>query len=105
MLYEVITDTQLDVYKQIIADLDTANTLFDTKSGLKYNTDGELLYGTNATLTSGVSTGIVKWKKFCNSLKMRVLLRIINVDGLDAKAKLQEMMDDPETYPVFESNA
>lgn len=97
-------DTQLDVYKQIIADLDTANTLFDTKSGLKYNTDGELLYGTNATLTSGVSTGIVKWKKFCNSLKMRVLLRVINVDGLDAKAKLQEMMDDPETYPVFESN-
>jgi hypothetical protein len=85
-------DTQLDVYKQIIVDLDSANTLFNTASGLKYNTDGELLYGTNATVTSGVSTGMVKWKKLCNSLRMRVLLRALNVAELDSKNKLAMLM-------------
>ena len=98
-------DTQLNIYKQIIADLDSANTLFNTASGLKYNTDGELLYATNATVTSGVSAGIVKWKKFCNSLRMRVLLRALNVAELDSKNKLAEMFANPTKYPVFDSNA
>jgi hypothetical protein len=97
-------DNQLNVYKQIIAELDSANTLFDTASGLKYNTDGELLYGTNTTITSGVSTGIVKWKKFCNSIKMRVLLRTLSVSDLNSKSKLSEMFANPTKYPVFESN-
>jgi hypothetical protein len=98
-------DTQLDIYKQIVADLDTANALFNTAVGLKYNTDGDLLYATNATLTSGVSPGIVKWKKFCNSIKMRVLLRGISVTELGAKAKMEEMLGNTAKYPMFESNA
>jgi hypothetical protein len=97
-------DNQLDVYKQIINDLDSANMIFNTANGLKYNADGELLYGTNTTLTSGVSTGIVKWKRFCNSLRMRVLLRTLNVSDLDSKNKLSEMLTNPTKYPVFESN-
>lgn len=97
-------DNQLDVYKQIINDLDSANMIFDTANGLKYNADGELLYGTNTTLTSGVSTGIVKWKRFCNSLRMRALLRTLNVSDLNSKNKLSEMLTNPTKYPVFESN-
>lgn len=97
-------DNQLDVYKQIINDLDSANMIFDTANGLKYNADGELLYGTNTTLTSGVSTGIVKWKRFCNSLRMRALLRTLNVSDLNSKTKLSEMLTNPTKYPVFESN-
>ena len=73
-------DTQKTIYQNIINDLDSANNLFNTASGLKYNTGGELLYSTDATLTSGVSAGMLKWKKFCNSLRMRVLLRVLNVD-------------------------
>jgi len=97
-------DNQLDIYTQIIADLDSANVLYDTTNGLRYNSDGELLYGTNTTLTSGVSIGIVKWKKFCNSLRMRALLRSLNVSELNSKNKLTEMLTNPTKYPVFESN-
>lgn len=97
-------DNQLDVYKTIIANLDSANNLFNVSAGLKYNTDGELLYGTNATVTSGVSAGILKWKKFCNSLRMRILLRGLNVSELNAKSELEKMLNNPTIYPVFESN-
>ncbi|MBP1638767.1 MAG: hypothetical protein H6Q17_350 [Bacteroidetes bacterium] len=97
-------DTQKEVYTALINDLDSANNIFNTASGLKYNTGGELLYSTDATLTSGVSTGILKWKKFCNSLRMRVLLRVLNVDGFDAQTKLVEMINNPTKYPVFASN-
>ena len=40
-------DTQEEIYNQILANLDSANTLFKTTVGLKYNTDGELLFGDN----------------------------------------------------------
>ncbi len=98
-------DKQLDIYKQIIADLDSANAIFNTAVGLKYNTSSELLYNTDASVTGGVSTGIVKWKKFANSLKLRVLLRVLDVPGLNAKTKLEELLDSPEKYPIFASNA
>lgn len=97
-------DTQKDVFKLIIQKLDSANNEYDTKEGLKYNSNGELLYGTDASLTAGVSEGIMKWKKLNNSLRMRVLLRLLNVDGFDAKNKLAEMVSQSTVYPVFESN-
>lgn len=97
-------DSQIDIYKKLITDLDSANIIFNTSVGLKYNSDGELLYGTNATLTSGVSTGIQKWKKLCNSLRMRILLRGINIQGFNAQNELSKMLGNPAIYPVFESN-
>lgn len=104
-LFNPSFDTQADIYKQIIQELDSANKMYNTAVGLKYNTNGELLYKTNATLTSGVSTGIVKWKKFNNSIRMRVLLRALDVPGLNAQAELDKMLKNPTIYPVFESNS
>lgn len=97
-------DAQKEVYKAILQDLDSANLLYNEAAGLRYNTDGEMLYATNNTLTGGTSLGITKWKKFANSLKMRTLLRILSVSDLNAEAELIKMINDPITYPVFESN-
>jgi hypothetical protein len=103
-IYTPKFDTQKEVYQAIINELDSANQLFVETSGLKYNTGGEMMYGTDNTLVSGKSAGILKWKKFCNSLRMRTLLRVLNVDGLNAKAELVKMISNPTTYPVFQSN-
>ena len=35
---------------------------------------------------------------------MRILMRVIDVDGFNAAAELKKMIDDPTTYPVFASN-
>ena len=93
-------DTQQQVYQQIIDNLKTANELFDKANGLIYNQSGEMLYKTS----KGDATGILKWKKFCNSLRLRALLRVIDVPEFNAKQELRTMLTDPATYPVFESN-
>ncbi len=91
-------DSQEEVYRNILQELEAANTLFDTEGNLRYNSTGDLLYKTID------GEGILKWKKFCNSLHLRVLVKLLDVDGFDAENKIKEILDDPVTYPVFESN-
>jgi hypothetical protein len=93
-------DSQHEVYKQIIEDLEKANTLFNLSAGLRYNQDGELLYGAAPT----ASDAILKWKKFCNSLRLRVLLRVIDVNDFDASQRIQAILADASACPVFANN-
>lgn len=97
-------DTQQLIYQTLIADLDRANTLFNEESGLRYNKEGDLLYGASDQLVNLKSPGIMKWRKFCNSLRMRVLLRVLDLPQFNAKEQLAQMINNPEKYPVFESN-
>lgn len=97
-------DVQADVYKAILQELDSANILFNEGAGLRYNTEGEMLYNTDNVLVSGKSPGIVKWRKFANSLRMRTLLRVLSVPELDGSDELRKMINDNVTYPVFTSN-
>ena len=96
-------DKQKDIYTQIFKDLDSANNLFNITKALTYG--GDILYNAN-NLTGGTNIGLAKWKKFCNSLKLRLLLRLskrngeINVDELIA-----DILANPVKYPVFTSNA
>lgn len=99
-IYTPKFDTQQQVYKQIIANLDQANSLFQTDEGLSYNQSGDLLYNTSKT----DSAGIKKWKKFCNSLRLRALTRLLDVPSFNAKDELRTMLSNPHKYPVFESN-
>lgn len=86
-------DKQEDIYATLLNDLDTANSLFLTSKAMVYGT--EILYGNNVT----------KWKKFCNSLHLRLLLRLSNKATIDAFTKMRMMVNDPVKYPVFTSNA
>jgi hypothetical protein len=97
-------DTQEQIYTQLITDLEKANTLFNSASGLRYNTEGEFLFGTSDVLVSGQSAGIVKWKKFCNSLRLRVALRLSNVNNLKAKTEIEAIFSNPTVFPVFTKN-
>lgn len=99
-LYYPSFDKQVDIYRAIIDSLDSANKLFVPSNGLKYNDAGDLLYCTSGT----DATGITRWRKFANSLRMRALLRVIDVPELNAAAQLKQMIDNPEDYPVFENN-
>lgn len=99
-IYTPKFDSQETIYKQMIVQLDNANAMYDTSAGLIYNSGGEMLYGTSST----DKTGILKWQKLTNSLRMRVLLRVLDVDGMNARAELAKMFADPVKYPVFTSN-
>ncbi len=99
-IYTPKFDTQKEVYHNIIALLDEANSKYDTSVGLLYSSSGEMLYGT--TKSGGAS--IELWQKFTNSLRARVLLRVLDVPEFNAKAELKNMFDNPDKYPMFESN-
>jgi len=96
-------DKQKDIYIQILKDLETANSLFDDSKILTYG--GDLVYNTSV-LTSGKNVGIQRWKKFANSLRLRLLLRISKKEGeVNVKEQISAILADPVKYPTFTANA
>jgi hypothetical protein len=86
-------ETQESIYRLMIAQLDSANNNFLDASGLPIT--GDILYNND----------ILKWKKFANSLRMRLLMRMSGKDASFVTTELTKMVADPATYPVFESSA
>ncbi|MEO6733159.1 MAG: SusD/RagB family nutrient-binding outer membrane lipoprotein [Ferruginibacter sp.] len=86
-------NTQLQVYNKILNDLDSANNLYNTTKTMGYGTD--ILFANN----------VPRWKKFSNSLRMRLLLRVYKRTEMNSLAQLRTMISNPTKYPVFTSNA
>jgi hypothetical protein len=94
-------DKQSSIYPKLLADLDLANSLFVGKA-LTYG--GDMLYNANPSGKDPAGS-IQKWKKFANSLKLRLLLRIIKRDGeVNVTQQIDEILGDPANRPVFVSN-
>lgn len=86
-------DKQSDIYPKLISDLDSANKLYNTSRTMVYGT--EILFANNVT----------KWKKFSNSLQLRLLLRLSRRTEQDVYTKINNILANPAQYPVFTSNA
>ena len=86
-------DSQEMIYQTLLADLEKANELYDAGAGMIYASD--ILFAND----------VLKWKKFTNSLHMRLLLRISNRTEISAFDKLAAMINNPAQYPVFENTA
>lgn len=100
---QVPFDKQKDIYVDLLKNLDSANILLDQTKALTYA--GDMVYSANA-VSGGVNPGIVKWKKFANSLKLRLLLRLSKRNGeLNINEQIAAILADPAQYPVFTSNA
>lgn len=90
-------DQQKEVYIQLLNDLEKANSLFLLSETLK---GPDQMYHANEN-----AAGVLKWKKFCNSLSLRMLLRILEKDGeIDVKNRINKIISDPATYPIFTNN-
>lgn len=86
-------DTQEQLYDTLQARLQVAADLFKEGAADELGT-GDLLYGGD----------VAKWQKFCNSLRLRVAIRLSNVAAAKAKPVIESIFADPTSYPVFESN-
>lgn len=96
-------DEQKTIYQDLLNNLELANSLFDDSKGLTYQ--GDLLFDANQ-VSGGQNIGIVKWKKFCNSLRLRLLLRISEKEGeININQQINNILTNPSVYPVFEGNA
>lgn len=67
-------DTQKDIYKDFLKELDEAVKQFDAS---KPSLTGDLYYGGD----------INKWKRYGNSLRLRIAMRLINVTDSDIDVK------------------
>ncbi|MGB0521826.1 MAG: SusD/RagB family nutrient-binding outer membrane lipoprotein [Flammeovirgaceae bacterium] len=82
-------DEQQAIYQELLAELARANELIDVDGTV----NGDILYGGD----------MMKWKKFANSLRLRLLLR--SSKAQDNSAALQAIVNNPTQSPIFESNA
>ncbi|MCC8034727.1 MAG: SusD/RagB family nutrient-binding outer membrane lipoprotein [Rikenellaceae bacterium] len=95
-------DRQENIYHELYEELELANSLYRPGETLEFPSK-DLLYGGD----------VDKWKKFNNSLYLRLLMRLSNRDGdfwisggdnpMSINHKMQQIFNDPVTYPVFES--
>lgn len=85
-------DKQEDIYRDMIAKLKEANTLLGTGTE---EIEGDILYNGD----------IDAWKKFANSLRLRLLLRMSSKDASFVTTEMSAMLASPTTYPIFEKNA
>lgn len=91
-----VFESQQEVYEDMIADLDSANTIYAKNA----KTDATL--GAVDLMYQG---DLKQWRKFNNSLRMRLLCRVSGRPEMKSGERIQEMIDNPKKFPVFESNA
>lgn len=91
-------DKSTDIYKTILSDLKETNTFLKDSTAYVQSTFG---------LQDYVNKGdMKKWRKFANSLRLRIAIRLSSQGDLvnEAQAVVKEMLSDPETYPMVDSN-
>lgn len=84
-------NTQKEIYTAILSDLERANLLFDNTRPMVFGE--EILFGNNVN----------RWRKFTNSLHLRLLLRVSNKSEMNSYSKMATIINDPVNYPVFEN--
>lgn len=86
-------DSQEEVYRQMFAELEEANDIYATNpTFIKPALDG--MYGGSMD----------KWRKFNNSLYLRLLNRVSGRPSMDSGSKMTEILNNPAKYPIFTSN-
>jgi hypothetical protein len=85
-------DTQQSIYMDLIAQLKAANSMIDMVSP---GPVGDVLF----------KGDMMQWKRFANSLLLRIYMRMSIVDPITAKAGIEAVIADPSTYPIISSNA
>lgn len=86
-------DKQEEIYPDLLNRLAKANDLL-AKTTSVIPADSDILYGGSK----------VKWQKFCNSLRLRLLLKA-SKNLSTAAADIKTIAGNKSQYPVFESNA
>ena len=97
-IYEPKFDKQEDIYRDMFAKLEEANTL------LKNSPSTESITADSDPIFKGDKA---KWRKFGNSLYLRLLMRVSGKEGInaDAIAKINEIAEtNTGAYPIMANN-
>lgn len=87
-------DDQTELYETFLTGLQEAAEYFSS-------VDKPEAFNTYDILLSG-DTG--RWRRYANSLRLRLLMRISNADESRARTEISEMLGDPDQYPLLDGN-
>ncbi|MGV3510279.1 MAG: SusD/RagB family nutrient-binding outer membrane lipoprotein [Sphingobacteriaceae bacterium] len=89
-------DSQQSIYQDLFKKLEEANALLKSPEKLTEDeVNGDALYNGD----------MAKWRKFGNSLYLRLLMRVSNKPEMNAAAKIAEIVDTRKSeYPIFANN-
>lgn len=88
-------DKQEEVYPQVMNSLKAIADEMAAGLGTDAIGEGDFLYGGE----------IKNWQRFCNSLRLRMAMRIVNVMPDLAKSTIEEICGNPSKYPIIDSNS
>jgi hypothetical protein len=87
-------DDQAEIYPSLIEKFKNAGLMIKADDDM-IDAQADYVYGGD----------IQKWKKMANTFCVKLALNMYNASPDAAKAVINEILSDPQTYPVFESNA
>lgn len=93
-IYSPAYDSQEFIYASLLDKLKLANSRL-VVGGPSVSASADILYNGN----------ILRWKKFANSLRLRLANRQAVKKPTESKAVFAEILGDPVTYPIFTENA
>lgn len=85
-------DDQKELYNIIIKGLDEAATYFGSASTNASFSKYDILAGGS----------VDKWRRYANSIRLRLLMRTSNVDESTAKTEVLKMLANPSQYPLVD---
>ncbi|NQD71508.1 SusD/RagB family nutrient-binding outer membrane lipoprotein [Sphingobacterium shayense] len=94
-------DKQEDIYPALLQSLKTIADEMADGLGTDDLGDGDFIYHRNGM---DPIDEVKNWQKFCNSLRLRLAMRISAVAPDLAKSTIEEIAGDPTKYPVLETN-
>lgn len=83
-------DKQKDIYADLIVQLKAANSMIDVS---KKVSSADIVFNGD----------MMKWKRFANSLLLRIYMRMSRVDPATAKAGIETIAGNSSTFPVINS--
>mgnify|MGYP002767225125 FL=1 len=88
-------DRQADIYPAILSELKAVADEMSAGLGSDALGSGDFLFNGKIAL----------WQKFCNSLRLRAAMRIVNVAPDLAKSTIEEIGQNLSKYPILDSSA
>lgn len=88
-------DKQEDIYRDLLAELDRAALLFNTAKTMNQSSD--ILYGSKGSNSAQINA----WKKLCNSLRLRLYLRVSKDPSFKSAEKIADIFNNSTTYPYI----